>query len=141
MHLPRIALIVGVCTLALYASPVQSQQNLPPPGGYQPIPNFTGTDAGLDFRNAINDRLSGVQPIAPRVGTVPFANLGAEQDGSLLYCADCQATLPCSPGGTGAWASGTMGQWQCNSPIIPLRFDGTDVLPPYNGIRTNEKNI
>ncbi len=141
MHLPRIALMIGVCTLALYAAPAQSQQNLPPPGGYQPIPNFTGTDAGLDFRNAINDRFSGVQPIAPRVGAVPFASLGPEQDGSLLYCSDCQATLPCTAGGAGAWASGTMGQWQCNSPIVPLKFNGTDALPPYNGTRTNEKNI
>ncbi len=141
MHLPRIALIIAVCGLALHASPALTQQNVPPPGGYKPIPNFTGTDAGLDFRNAINDRFSGVQVIAPRVGSVPFASLGPEQDGSLLYCSDCQATLPCTAGGTGAWATGTMGLWQCNSPIIPLRFDGTDVLAPYNGTRTNEKNI
>ena len=141
MHLPRVGLIVGICIFALYASPVQSQQNLPPPGGYIPIPNFTGTDAGLDFRNAINDRFSGVQQIAPRVGSVPFASLGPEQNGALLYCNDCQATVPCAAGGGGAWASGTMGQWQCNAPMVPLKFDGTDVLAPFNGTRTNEKNI
>ncbi len=141
MHLPRTAIVISVLVLALAASPAHTQQNLPPPGGYQPIPNFTGQDAGLDFRNAINDRFSGVQPIAPRVGSVPFASLGPEQDGAVLYCSDCQATLPCTAGGTGAWASGTMGQWQCNAPIVPLKFNGTDSLPPYNGTRTNEKNI
>jgi len=141
MHLPRIAIAIYVVLLVLIASPGLTQQNSPPPGGYQPIPNFTGTDAGLDFRNAINDRFSGVQQIAPRVGSVPFASLGPEQDGSLLYCSDCQATLPCSAGGTGAWASGTKSQWLCTAQPLALKFDGTDTLPPFNGIRTNEKNI
>lgn len=141
MHLPRIAIVISLCAIGFSASSSRAQQNLPPPGGYKPIPNFTGTDAGLDFRNAINDRFSGVQPIAPRVGSVTFANLGPEQDGSSLYCSDCRSTLPCSSGGSGAWASGTMGQWQCNAPPIALKFDGTDVLAPYNGTRTNEKNI
>ena len=141
MHLRRIGILIALCLLALVASPSFEQQNLPPPGGYKPIPNFTGQDAGLDFRNAINDRFSGVQPIAPRVGSVTFANLGPEQDGATLYCSDCQATLPCTSGGTGALATGAHGQWQCNAPPVALKFDGTDVLPPFNGSRTNEKNI
>ncbi len=142
MHLPRIAIVISTCVLALTASPAGAQQqNLPPPGGYKPIPNFVGTDAGLDFRNAINDRFSGVQPIAPRVGSVLFASLGPEQDGAALYCSDCKATLPCTAGGTGAWASGANGQWQCNAPAVPLKFDGTDALAPFNGTRTNELNI
>jgi hypothetical protein len=137
----RLSLLITFALIPLLTATAYSQQNLPPPGAYLPIPNFTGTDAGMDFRNAINDRFSGVQPIAPRVGSVTFANLGPEQDGALLYCSDCQATLPCTAGGSGAWASGTMGQWQCNAPPAALRFDGTDVLPPYNGTRPNEKNI
>ena len=137
----HIGVLLSFAFLPLFASPAFAQQNLPPPGGYKLIPNFTGPEAGLDFRNAINDRFSGVQPIAPRVGSVRFASLGPEQDGALLYCSDCQATLPCTAGGSGAWASGTMGQWQCNAPPAALRFNGTDVLPPYNGTRTNEKNI
>jgi hypothetical protein len=138
MHLRRIGILIGILTLT---SPVLAQQNVPPPGGYHPIPNFIGQDAGLDFRNAINDRLSGAEVIAPRLGAVPFASLGPEQDGSQLYCSDCQATLPCTAGGSGAMASGINGQWQCNMPIVPLRLDGTDALPPLNGTRTNEKNI
>jgi hypothetical protein len=141
MHLLRIALVITVCALAISASTGYSQQNLPPPGGYMPIPNFVGPDAGGDFRSAINDRFSGVQPMAPRVGSVPFASLGAEQDGAQLYCSDCQSTLPCVGGGTGAWALGTKGQWQCNAPPVALRLDGSDVLGPINGTRTNEKNI
>src|SRR5579862_290190 len=141
MHLCRIVILIGVAILLATVRPALTQQNVPPPGGYVPIPNFTGTDAGLDFRNAINDRFSGVQPTAPRVGSVTFANLGPEQDGRLLYCTDCQASQVCAAGGSGAWALGSMGQWQCNAPPVALSLNGTDVLPPYNGTRTNEKNI
>ena len=140
MHFCRVGILIGVVVL-LSTVPGFTQQNVPPPGGYVPIPNFTGTDAGLDFRNAINDRFSGVQPTAPRVGNVTFASLGPEQDGRLLYCTDCKASQMCSAGGSGAWALGSMGQWQCNAPPAALSLNGTDVLPPYNGTRTNEKNI
>ncbi len=141
MYLRRIGILIGIIVLGISGSTAFPQQNVPPPGGYIPIPNFTGTDAGLDFRNAINDRFSGAQSIAPRVGSVTFANLGPEQNGAVLYCSDCQPSLVCSGGGSGAWAQGSMGQWQCNEPIAALKLDGTDVLPPYNGTRTNEKNI
>src|SRR5580692_6699921 len=97
-----LAFSISFLLLVLAPSPANPQPNLPPPGGYNLIPNFTGPDAGLAFRDAINDRFSGVQPIVPRVGTVPFANLGPEQDGASLYCSDCQSTLPCTAGGTGA---------------------------------------
>jgi hypothetical protein len=137
----RISLLITFALLPLFAAPALAQQNLPPPEAFQPIPDYTGTEAGLSFRNAINARLSGLQPIAPRVGSVPFASLGPEQDGALLYCSNCQATLPCSAGGSGAWASGALGQWQCNAPPAALKFDGSDALPAYNGTLTNEKNI
>ena len=65
---------------------------------YQPIPNFTGIGAGFNFRQAINQRFSGTQPIAPQFAGLPFASLPAEQDGLLLWCKDCQATAPCSAG-------------------------------------------
>ncbi|HVN27891.1 MAG TPA: hypothetical protein VMT64_05360, partial [Candidatus Binataceae bacterium] len=139
MH-PRRVAIAMIVLLIVFPS-FCFAQNLPSPGGYIPIPNFTGSEAGLDFRNAINDRFSGAQAIAPRVGNVTFANLGPEQDGSVLYCKNCQATLPCSAGGSGAWATGIDGQWECNALPVPLAFNGADVLPPYNGTRTNEKNI
>ena len=88
-------------------------QNLPPPGSYQPIPNYTGVGAGLQFREAINARLGGSQPIAPAIVTPTFANLPPEQDGTLLYCHDCRSAAPCVSGGAGAWALGTRGQWTC----------------------------
>src|ERR1700722_800456 len=106
MYLRRIGILIGIIALGISGSTAFTQSNVPPPGGYIPIPNFTGTDAGLDFRNAINDRFSGAQSIAPRVGNVTFANLGPEQNGSVLYCTDCRPTLVCSGGGSGAWASG-----------------------------------
>jgi len=80
---------------------------------YQPIPNFTGIGAGFNFRQAINQRFSGTQPIAPQFAGLPFVSLPAEQDGLLLWCKDCQATAPCSAGGAGAWARGARGAWSC----------------------------
>src|ERR1700758_1110799 len=79
LSLPAFALVT------VFVSSV-SAQNLPPPGAYQPIPNFTGVGAGLQFREAINDRLSAAQPILPMVVAPSFANLPAEQDGVILYC-------------------------------------------------------
>ncbi len=100
--------------------------NLPPPGGYQAIPNYTGSGAGLQFRNAINDRFSGVTAASPRIVSQPYASLPAEQDGLLIYCADCQKTAPCTAGGGGAWASGQRGLWMCSVPALegPLNANG-----------------
>ena len=80
---------------------------------YQAIPNFTGIGAGFNFRQAINQRLSGAQSIAPQIVGLPFASLPGERDGLLLWCKDCQATTPCSAGGAGAWATGARGAWAC----------------------------
>ena len=121
LRLRFVAIALAVSTLLL-AYPVHAQlppQNLPPPGGYQAIPNFSGPGAGLLFRTAINDRFSGVQQISPRLVTMDFANLPAAQDGLLLYCSDCQKTIPCASGGSGAWAFGQNGQWTCTAPNAP----------------------
>jgi len=90
--------------------------DLPSAGAYKAIPNFTGSGAGADFRNAINDRFSGVAPTSPRIVSSPFAGFGAETDGALIYCSDCKATIPCVAGGSGAWAFGAQGQWECAAP-------------------------
>lgn len=80
---------------------------------YQAIPNFTGIGAGFNFRQAINQRFSGAQAIAPQIVGLTFANLPAEQDGLLLWCKNCQAVNPCGAGGAGAWAMGSRGAWAC----------------------------
>jgi hypothetical protein len=80
---------------------------------YQAIPDFTGIGAGFNFRQAINQRFSGAQPIAPQFAGLSFANLPAEPDGLLLWCKDCQATAPCNGGGAGAWAKGARGACSC----------------------------
>ena len=103
---------LGAMMLLAMSAGVRAQ-NLPPPGSYQPIPNYTGVGAGLQFREAINARLGGNQPIAPSIVTPTFANLPPEQDGMLLYCHDCRSAAPCVSGGAGAWAFGTRGQWTC----------------------------
>ncbi len=102
--------------IPLVASAKVLAQNLPPSGAYQPIPNFTGVGAGLQFREAINDRFSGAQPIAPTLVPVTKAQLAAMPaiDGGLLYCSNCQGNVSCSSGGAGSVAFGMGGDWNCN---------------------------
>src|ERR1700675_4918235 len=80
------SIAISMAAALLMISPsvlAQAPPNLPPPAAYQPIPNFTGVGAGIQFRKAINDRLSGTQPVAPLVIGPTFSNLPAEQDGML----------------------------------------------------------
>jgi hypothetical protein len=115
-------------------------QNLPPPGAYKPIPNFTGVGAGLQFREAINDRFSGAQPMAPMVVGPSFANLPAEQDGVILYCKDCKHSTPCGNGGQGAWALGTRGHWSCTIDTLEssLNANGNKLIGLGNGTATGD---
>ena len=106
--------ILFLCVI--FVVPVRAQQNLPPPGAYQLIPDFTGNNAGLSFRGAINDRFAGVQPISPRITNQNFSSLPAEKDGLLIFCKDCKQTIPCANGGPGAWAFGQNGVWTCTAP-------------------------
>src|ERR1700676_4774053 len=110
---PFFSFSLSILALLAFSLSSASAQNLPPPGAYKPIPNFTGVGAGLQFRQAINSRLSGTQPILPMVVGPSFANLPAEQDGVLLYCKDCKHSTPCGTRGQGAWALGTRGHWSC----------------------------
>jgi hypothetical protein len=111
------AIFVAVANLSAQAPP-----NLPPPAAYQSIPNFTGVGAGLQFREAINDRFSGVQPMSPMVVGPAFASLPSEQDGAILYCKDCKRATPCVGGGSGAWARGERGAWACTIGALETNF-------------------
>jgi hypothetical protein len=119
-------LLCGIAIAAVLAvgPPRAFGQNLPPPGAYQPIPDYSGTNAGLLFRQAINNRFSGVQPISPAIVSLSFANLPAEQDGTLFYCIDCQKVSPCLSGGAGAWALGQNGAWSCATGASSLSMSG-----------------
>ena len=134
--------VFSVSILALLAFSLSSAlaQNLPPPGAYKPIPNFTGVGAGLQFREAINDRFSGAQPMAPELVAPSFANLPAEQDGALLYCKDCKRTTPCVSGGSGAWALGTRGNWSCSTGALEasLNANGNKLTALGNGTATGD---
>jgi hypothetical protein len=120
------ATMLGIAIAAtIAAAPGRAAgQNLPPAGAYQPIPDFSGTNAGLLFREAINDRLSGAQPISPTFVSLDFANLPAEQDGTLFYCVDCQKVSPCAGGGSGAWALGQNAAWSCAAGASSLSMGG-----------------
>jgi hypothetical protein len=133
--------VFSVSVLALAISLTSaSAQNLPPPGAYKPIPNFTGVGAGLQFREAINDRFSGAQPMAPEFVAPSFANLPAEQDGALLYCKDCRRSTPCVSGGSGAWALGTRGNWSCSTGALEasLNANGNKLIALGNGTATGD---
>lgn len=58
--------------------------------------------------------INGVSCITGGVRHVPFAQLGAETDGSLVFCTDCQQTNPCVAGGAGAWGFGISSVWNCS---------------------------
>ena len=103
MKLLRVSAAVTLL-LCFGSAPSRAQQNLPGAGAYQAIPDFVGNNAGFSFRGAINDRLSGVQPISPRIPIRHSRACPPEQDGLLIYCRDCQATIPCAHSGSGAWA-------------------------------------
>lgn len=106
MHRTLSKMFLGLLlALAAMASAAAAQ--------YQAIPNFAGIGAGFNFRQAINQRFSGAQAIAPQIVGLTFTNLPAEQDGLLLWCKDCQAADPCNAGGAGAWAMGSRGVWAC----------------------------
>ncbi len=131
VRLVMLAIFGPLAMLVTVAS--VSAQNLPPPGAYQAIPNFTGVGAGLQFRQAINDRFSGAQRVAPAIAPF-FANLPSEQDGTLLYCQDCKRSRRVSAE-TGAWALGARGHWSCASGPLEasLNANGNKLTNLANG--------
>jgi hypothetical protein len=81
---------------------------------YAPIPNFTGTLAGQQFRNAINNKLSGTDNISPQLTHIYAYQLPATvTNGQLYYVADGAPGTPCRGGGSGAIAMGVDGKWTC----------------------------
>jgi len=132
---PVLSIFLPASLAVLLLTAPGGAQNLPPPGSYQPIPNFTGVGAGLQFREAINNRFSGAQPMLPLVVGPTFINLPAEQDGLLLYCEDCKRVTPCAGGGEGSWAFGARSQWSCSigSLEASLNANGNKITSLANG--------
>ena len=58
IQMRKFLLALAICSLAV-AGAAQAQ--------YTPIPNYTGTNAGQQFRNDINNRFSGAVAIAPQI--------------------------------------------------------------------------
>jgi hypothetical protein len=84
---------------------------------YNPIPNFTGNLAGQQFRNAINGKLNGSDPIAPQLVHIFFFQLPAiVTNGQMFYVIDgVSGSNPCAQGGGGAVAQGIAGAWVCGT--------------------------
>jgi len=60
----KVIFAVVVWALALVPAALAQSGSAP---NYQAIPNYTGTGAGQQFRNDLNNHLSGVTPISPRI--------------------------------------------------------------------------
>ncbi|HEY0428587.1 MAG TPA: hypothetical protein VGC76_12470 [Pyrinomonadaceae bacterium] len=71
-------------------------------GNYSP---FTINDSNLRFGNG-----------TITLGSTVFVNmgLGTTTNGTMYYCSDCQATNPCTSGGSGAISKRINGAWVCN---------------------------
>jgi hypothetical protein len=82
---------------------------------YNPIPNFSGANAGQQFRGALNNKLSGSDTVAPRIVSLSFAQLSAipALNGQMYYINDATQTIPCAGGGSGAFAVAVAGIWSC----------------------------
>ena len=89
---------------------------------YTPIPNFTGTLAGQQFRNALNNKLNGSDTIAPQVTHLNVSGLpGTAVNGQLYYADDgTPGSVPCTGGGTGSFVQGVNGVWSCQNPPLGL---------------------
>lgn len=48
------------------------------------------------------------------LGSVNFSALSTADNGTLIYCSNCQKTTPCSGGGNGAIAKRINGSWDCD---------------------------
>ena len=102
------------------ATPFYTYQDVPQ--GCQQIPNYTGIGAGYLFRQDINAHFCGGAPVSTATAKIPFATLQniIEVDGWRFYCTDCSATIPCSSGGGGTFASGSQGQWNCANGLVTV---------------------
>jgi hypothetical protein len=96
---------------------------------YTPLP--PPLPGGPQQRQAIDQRFSGVVPIAPKLVTYISATLPTEVDATQYYCSDCQAVTPCKGGGAGAWALGIAGAGDCNATAAG---GGDGIAPPAGQI-------
>ena len=83
---------------------------------FNPIPNFTGTLAGQQFRNAVNAKFGGTDTSAPQLVHLQFSQLPASvTNGQMYYITDGAPGTPCKGGGSGAIAMGVNGKWVCGN--------------------------
>jgi hypothetical protein len=83
---------------------------------YVPIPNYVGINAGQQFRNDINNHLSGASAIAPRIVSLTLSNLPAEADGQEYWCSNCAQTTPCTVTATEVLCNAASGAITLNLP-------------------------
>lgn len=74
---------------------------------YQPIPNFSGVNAGAQFRNAINNRFGGVQGIAPLI--LPSSIMQSATAGQFLLAGTSGAISPITLNGDASASTSTLG--------------------------------
>ena len=131
----RITGVLGAVGILLSGTPAAHAQ-------FRPIPNYVGIGAGAQFRNDINNHLSGAASVAPRIVSLPLGQLPTEQDGQEYWCSDCKQTNPCVGSGLGALALGSQGQWSCTSGAtlpngFPLSIDASAAAHRIQGLAPN----
>lgn len=71
----------------------------------------SGSNAKVFFKS--NERETKIDNL--KLSSTSFSALSSTaENGSLIYCADCQQTSACSGGGSGALAKRVAGVWKCN---------------------------
>lgn len=69
---------------------------------------------GIKAVDGVGGQTQGIKIVRGDGTDQVFASLGAAENGSIIYCADCTVANPCAGVGTGAIAKRLNGVWVCN---------------------------
>jgi len=73
-----------------------------------------GTIGPLSVANSAGTILTQVRPNGSvAMNGVAFAGLALWDNGTFVWCTDCNVATPCTGGGAGAWAFSSNGTWKC----------------------------
>lgn len=64
--------------------------------------------------DAVGGQTQGIKIVKGGGNDAVFANLGAAENGAMIYCSDCTIASPCAGAGTGSIAKRLNGVWVCN---------------------------
>lgn len=129
-----VLLVLGTALVLGGSPPTPTTPNLGLSLPQQGQPGW-GTLYNQNF-SALDSYLGGTTPLPGplqlgsylQYGLIHFTDLPTAGGGRVYFCTDCQQTIPCSFGGSGAVAQSINGTWQCISPAaaggitLPFKF-------------------